>query len=92
MEKQVMYGPTNELTALLIPGLYFVSLDLPVLLISVVPPKSRNFFTIWPCLAWDTFMLFVLCAWETYMLFTIPSFVLTFNDTADSVMKKISIR
>ena len=92
MEKQVMYVPSNHLGCLLLTGLYFVSLDLPVLLISIFPTESRNLFTISLCLAWDTCILSVLCAWETYAMYAMFSFVLTFNDTVDLVMKKITNR
>ena len=64
-------------------------MDLPILLI---PEESRNVFIISFCLAWETYIMSVLLAWGTYVIFAITSFVLTFKDTVDSVMRRISIR
>jgi len=92
MELLVMYCPLYHLTCFLYPGLYFISLDMSMLLISVFPVESRNFLTIFLCLAWEIFIFSVIFAWATYVIFTIVSFVLTLTDTADLVMSRLSIR
>ena len=92
MEKQVMYAAADMMTCFLHSGLYFVSLDLPTLSISVFPKESRNVLTISLCLAWDTFILSLLVAWEIYAMFVITSVVLSLTDTVDMVMKRLSIR
>ena len=92
MELLVMCAPAVHVTCLLYPGLYFVSLDLPMLLISIVPKESRNFFTTSLCLAWETLSLTVFMACEVYTIFTIVSFVLTLTDTVDLVIHQLSIR
>ena len=92
MELLVMCSPVMHATCLVYPGLYFLSLDMPGLLISVVPDESRNFVIISLCLAWDSFFLSVGVAWSTYTIFVVMSFVLTLKDTVDLVMKRISIR
>ena len=92
MELLVMRCPMNHLTCLLYPGLYFVSLDLPILLISVVPVESRNVFSIFFCVAWDTYNFSVILAWVIYVLFTITSFVLTLKDTVDLVIRRLLVR
>ena len=92
MELLVMCAPLIHVSCLVWPGLYFVSMDIPMLLISIVPKESRNVVTICPCLAWDTLLSSVALAWGMYVVFAIVSFVLTLNDTADLVMKRLSIR
>ena len=92
MELLVMYAPLMHFTCLLYPGLYFLSLDLPMLLISIVPKESRNVFIIGLCLAWETSILFVPLAWCTYSVFTITSFVLTLTDTVDLIIRRLSVR
>ena len=87
-----MWIPSFHLTCLLYSGFYFLSLDIPVTVISVFPVGSTNFFTIGLCLAWDTSMLSIFCAWSTYVIFTITSFVLTLKESVDLVMCRISTR
>ena len=91
MELLVMCAPLIHVTCLVYPGLYFVSLDLPIVLISIVPKESRNFFIISLCLALDTLIISVFLAWGTYVVFTIVSFVLTLTDTVDLAIHRLSI-
>ena len=92
MELLVIGAPLLHFSGLLYHGFYFVSLDIPFLLISVFPKESRNVFTISLCLAWETFIVSVLCAWGTYAIYAITSFILTLKDTVDLVMMRIPIR
>ena len=92
MELLIMWAPLVHLTCLLYPGFYFLSMDVPILMISVFPEDSRNFFIICLCLAWEMTILSVGLAWLTYVLFTVTSFILTLKDTVDLAMRRISIR
>ena len=92
MELLVMCSPVMHATCLVYPGLYFLSLDMPGLLISVVPDESRNFVIISLCLVWETFIISIFCAWSTYVVFVIVSFILTVKDIVDLVMRRISVR
>ena len=89
MELLVMCAPMVHVSCLLYPGFYFLSLDMPILLISTFPEESRNVYTISFCLAWDTYIITFVLAWGTYIVFAVTSFVLTFKDTVDLVMRKI---
>ena len=91
IELLVMYAPLVHVSCIVWPGFYVVSLDLPMLLISVVPEESRNALTICLCLAWEFFIFSIFLSWATYALFAIVSFVLTLKDTADLVMRRLLI-
>ena len=90
MEFLLMSTPLAHVTFLLTPALYYVSLDIPILLISTFPTQSRNFGTISLCLSWDMFCISIIVAWVIYPTFMIISFVLAYKDTADLAMKEIS--
>ena len=90
MELVVICLPLMHVACIVYPVLYYLSLDMPILLISVFPLQSRNVFTIVLCLTWETLFLSVLFAWTIYLVFAIISFVLTFKDSVDLTMRKIS--
>jgi len=68
-------------------ALYYLSMDIPILLISVLPAQSRNFFTVGLCLIWNTLNVFAIISWSLYTFVIIVSFVITFKDAVDSAMK-----
>ena len=82
--------PWLNLFAILYGAFYYISLDIPILLISVFSNQSRNAGIILVCLVWETFMFFILMTWGTYAFFIIVSFILTFRDSVDLAMKKMS--
>jgi len=90
IEFLVMCTPLLHVAFIVYPVLYYLNPDIPILLISVFPPQSRNPLTICICLSCETLLIFVLCAWTTYTTFAIISFILTFKDTVDLIMKRIS--
>ena len=92
MELLAMCSPMIHVSCLVYPLFYVLNLDMPFLLISAFPDESRNFFIICLCLAWETFIFSVLLAWAAYAIFAITSFILTFEETVDLVMQRISIR
>ena len=92
MELLVMSVPQVHVSCLLYPVFYFLSLDTPILLISLFPEDSRNALTISLCLAWETFIWSVIISWGNYSNFAITSFVLTLKDTVDLAMRRISFR
>ena len=87
VERLVQAASFLNVTCLVYGGLYFVSLDIPFLLISTFHVRSRNVVTISLSLAWDTFLFSVACTWGIYALFMITSFVLTFKDTVTRISK-----
>ena len=90
MELLLICLPFIHSFCLLYPALYFLSLDIPFLLISVVPPPSRNVWTILVCLTSESLSMYVLLAWGIYLLFMVVSFILTFNDIVDQTIRGIS--
>ena len=92
IELLVMCAPLVHVTCLIYPSLYFISLDMPMLLISIVPKESRNVFITSICLIWEILIVSVLLAWGIYVLFTIVSFVLTLTDTVHLVIQRLSAR
>ena len=82
--------PHVQVFSLLFPILYYLSMDIPILLISVFPPQARNFFTIGLCLSWDFLTISTILSWALYFIFTVSSFVLTFNDSMDCILKRLS--
>ena len=89
MELLVMCAPLVHVSCIVWPGFYVVSLDLPMLLISVVPDESRNVLTFFLCLTWESFIVSVVLAWGIYAIFAITSFVLAFKDTVDFLIRRI---
>ena len=90
IELLVVGAPILNFFSIIPAGLYFLSLDIPILLISVFPAQSRNVMTILFCLTFDTLSLLTLLSWAVYTLFIIVSFVLTFKDSVDLAIQKMS--
>ena len=90
MELLVMCAPVISFFTFLQSAFYYLSLDIPILLISIFPAQSKNFFSISLCLTWDTLIFFIASSWTVYLVFMIISFVLTFKDSVDLTIQKIS--
>ena len=79
MELIIMNFPFFMYSILILyPVLYFLNLDLPVLLISSFPAPFQNFYTISLCLAMETTVIAIYITWNIYFNFVILSFVTTF--------------
>ena len=63
---------------LVYPILYFLDLDIPLLLISSVPANFQNFFTTTLCLIIEMSFFGIYLTWGYYLFFAILSFVMTF--------------
>ena len=90
MEILVICAPVIYFANCLVPALYFFSLDIPIILISVVPVQYRNFLVIFACLTWDVLGMFFLSSWSIYFFFMIVSFVLTFQDAVNTALRRVS--
>ena len=90
IELLAMSLPLIHVFGILYPVFYYLSMDIPILLISVVPTQSRNAWTILICLSLELFVYFVCLAWCMNIVFMVVSFVLTFKDSARLVMGRIS--
>ena len=90
VELLVILIPFSNTFIFLYLPLYYLSMDLPILLISMFPASSRSYLTIPLCLILDTLALGTLFVWGIYVFFIILSFVLSFQDSVDLAIRKIS--
>jgi len=90
MELLLICSPLIHATCIAYPVLYYLSLDFPILLISVFPTQSKNVWTICLCLSWELFSFSIILAWSIYELIMIISFVLAFKDSAELATRRIS--
>jgi len=90
MELLVICTPLLNVLNIFYAVLYYLSLDMPILLISIFPAQSRNVIIILLCLSCDSLIFSFLLAWGVYTLFIIVSFVLTVDDFVDLAIQKIS--
>ena len=90
MELLMIVVPVIHVSCLTYPALYVLSLDIPILLVSVLPKESRNVLMILICLAMEMTSLSIILAWGIYSVFMVISFVLAFKDSADLAINKIT--
>ena len=90
MELFVIWMRLYHVYIILYAGFYYVNLDMPMLLVSVVPVSSRNVFTILLCLILDMLALSIVISWGIYVMFIIVSFILTFRDSVDLAIQRIT--
>ena len=90
MELLVICAPMIHFFNIFHSAFYYLSLDIPILLISIFPAQSRNVLTIVLCLTWDTLMFSIALSCAVYTLFIIVSFILTFIDSMDLAIQRIS--
>ena len=90
MELQVKFVPVMLVLVLQCPISYYLSLDIPFHLISIVPVQSRNMLTIFLCLCWNSASIVIINSWVVYTTFIVISFVLVFKNSVDLAMDKLS--
>ena len=90
MELLVMSAPLIHCFNILYPAFYYLSMDIQILSISVFPGQSRNVLRILLCLTWDTVVWAIVLSLGVYFPFIIISFVLTFKDSVDLAIARIS--
>ena len=74
---------------IIMPDLYFVNPNIPILWISVMPADWRNFWTISLAFFVDTLVFFVLLMWNIYIIFPVLSFIMTFPIFTQFIIRKI---
>ena len=90
MELLVMCAPFYHVFCILYVGFYYLNMDMPILLISLFPAKSRNILTIVLCISFEMLILSVALSWVVDVIFIVVSFIHTFKDSIDLVIWRIS--